>query len=51
MPSPPALDHGASIGEVAELLTHADLVSTRRYDRKRKARSKAAAAALPRLAL
>jgi integrase/recombinase XerD len=46
-----ALDHGASIEEVAELLTHADLGSTRRYDRKRKSRSKAAAAALPRLAL
>lgn len=46
-----ALDHGAKLEEVAELLTHAELRSTRRYDRKRKGRSKAAAAALPAMAI
>ena len=42
-----ALDHGAKIEEVAELLTHDEIRSTQKYDRKRKGRSKAAAAALP----
>jgi integrase/recombinase XerD len=46
-----ALDHGAKIEEVAELLTHDELRSTRKYDRKRKGRSKAAAAALPSMTL
>lgn len=46
-----ALDHGAKIEEVAELLTHDELRSTQKYDRKRKGRSKAAAAALPQMTL
>ena len=46
-----ALDGGAKIEEVAELLTHAALQSTQRYDRKRKGRGKAAASALPDLAI
>jgi integrase/recombinase XerD len=46
-----ALDHGAKIEEVAELLTHDELRSTQKYDRKRKGRSKAAAAALPSMAI
>jgi integrase/recombinase XerD len=46
-----ALDHGAKIEEVAELLTHDELRSTRKYDRKRKGRGKAAAAVLPALAI
>jgi site-specific recombinase XerD len=46
-----ALDHGAKIEEVAELLTHDEIRSTQKYDRKRKGRSKAAAAALPSMAI
>lgn len=45
------LDHGAKIEEVAELLTHDEIRSTQKYDRKRKGRSKAAAAALPSMAI